>query len=48
MNSVVADGELGSTVANGPGASVAGGVAGQPLRIPSRKVLFMLERNVVK
>jgi len=41
MNSVVADGELGSTDANAPGVSVAGGVAGHPLRIPSRKVLII-------
>ena len=41
MNSVVADGELSSPAANAPGASVAGGVAGHPLRIPSRKVLII-------
>jgi membrane fusion protein (multidrug efflux system) len=41
MNSVVADGELGSPVANTPGVSVAGGVVGHPLRIPSRKVLII-------
>jgi membrane fusion protein (multidrug efflux system) len=41
MNSVVADGEMGPAVANAPGASVAGGIAGRPLRIPSRKVLII-------
>jgi membrane fusion protein (multidrug efflux system) len=41
MTSVVADGELGSPVADAPGASVAGGVAGHPRRIPSRKVLII-------
>ena len=41
MTSVVADGELGSPAADAPGASVAGGVAGHPLRIPSRKVLII-------
>jgi membrane fusion protein (multidrug efflux system) len=41
MNSVVADGELGSPAANAAGASVAGGVAGRPLRVPSPKVLII-------
>jgi membrane fusion protein, multidrug efflux system len=41
MNSVAADGEMGPAVANAPGASVAGGIAARPLRIPSRKVLII-------
>ena len=41
MNSVVADGELGSPVANAAGVSVARGVTGRSLRIPSRKVLII-------
>jgi membrane fusion protein, multidrug efflux system len=41
MNSVVADGELDPNVTNAPGASVAGGIAGRPLRLPSRKVLII-------
>lgn len=41
MNSVVADGELDPNVTNAPGASVAGGIAGRPLRLPSRRVLII-------
>jgi membrane fusion protein, multidrug efflux system len=41
MNSVVADGQLGPVVANAPGASAVGGIAGRPLRLPSRKVLII-------